>query len=185
MQQIWACWEHLLAWGRGSRETAEKGRPQRLCWGAWTSVMPPVDDGSGGAHSLVYLMGAPPESGNQRRHGQHCCAQPGPRQEGTPEPLRNSLCLSCRLVQLLSRVRLCNPTILHCLPEFAQTHVHCMDMAIGDAIQPSHPPSPPSPLSPPSFPASGSFLMSQIFASGGPSIAASASASVLLMNIQG
>ena len=36
-----------------------------------------------------------------------------------------------------------------------------------------------------SFPASGSFLMSQFFASGGQSIWASASASVLPMNIQG
>ena len=35
-----------------------------------------------------------------------------------------------------------------------------------------------------SFPASGSFLMSQFFASGGQSIGASASASVLPMNIQ-
>ena len=37
---------------------------------------------------------------------------------------------------------------------------------------------------PQSFPASGSFLMSQFFASGGQSIGASASASVLPMNIQ-
>ena len=37
----------------------------------------------------------------------------------------------------------------------------------------------------PSFPASGSFLMSQLFTSGGQSTAASASASVLPMNIQG
>ena len=36
-----------------------------------------------------------------------------------------------------------------------------------------------------SFPASGSFLMSQLFASGGQSIGASALASVLPMNIQG
>ena len=36
-----------------------------------------------------------------------------------------------------------------------------------------------------SFPASGSFLMSQLFASGGQSIGVSASASVLPMNIQG
>ena len=35
-----------------------------------------------------------------------------------------------------------------------------------------------------SFPASGSFLMSQLFASGGQNIAASASASILPMNIQ-
>ena len=38
---------------------------------------------------------------------------------------------------------------------------------------------------PQSFPASGSFPMSQLFASGGQSIGASASASVLPMNIQG
>ena len=31
--------------------------------------------------------------------------------------------------------------VLHCLPEFAQTHVHSVD----DAIQPSHPLSPHSP----------------------------------------
>ena len=36
-----------------------------------------------------------------------------------------------------------------------------------------------------SFPASGSFLISWLFSSGGQSIGASASASVLLMNIQG
>ena len=44
----------------------------------------------------------------------------------------------------------CNPRdcsspgfpVLHCLPEFAQTHVHW----VGDAIQPSHPLSSPSPL---------------------------------------
>ena len=38
---------------------------------------------------------------------------------------------------------------------------------------------------PQSFPASGSFPMSQLFASGGQSIDVSVSASVLLMNIQG
>ena len=38
---------------------------------------------------------------------------------------------------------------------------------------------------PQSFPASGSFLMSQLFASGGQSIEASASASLLPMNFQG
>ena len=31
--------------------------------------------------------------------------------------------------------------VLHYLPEFAQTHAHCVD----DAIQPFHPLSPPSP----------------------------------------
>ena len=64
----------------------------------------------------------------------------------------------------------------HQLLELAQTHVH----RVGDAIQPSHPLS--SCLQ--SFPASGSFLRSQFFASGGQSIGVSASASVLPMNIQ-
>ena len=36
-----------------------------------------------------------------------------------------------------------------------------------------------------SFPASGSFLMSQFFASGGQNIGASASASIIPMNVQG
>ena len=50
-------------------------------------------------------------------------------------------------------------------------------------IQPSHPlpsPSPPASI----FPASGSFLMIQLFISGGQSIGASASAPVLSVNIQ-
>ena len=46
------------------------------------------------------------------------------------------------VVQPLSRVQLCDPMdcsmpgfpVLHCLWEFAQTHVHW----VGDAIQPSH-----------------------------------------------
>ena len=66
--------------------------------------------------------------------------------------------------------------VLHYLPEFAQVHVHCT----GDAIQPSHPL-----LSPPAFLVSGSFPVSCLFASGGQSTGASASASVLPMNIQG
>ena len=65
----------------------------------------------------------------------------------------------------------------HQLPEFTQTHVHW----VSDAIQPSCPLSSPfSYLQ--SFPASGSFPMSQFFASGGRSIRALAS--VLPMNIQ-
>ena len=68
--------------------------------------------------------------------------------------------------------------VLHYLLEFAQTHVHW----VSDAIQPS--------LSvtlfsscPQSSVATGSFPVSQLFTSGGQSIGASAS--VLLMNIQG
>ena len=89
--------------------------------------------------------------------------------------------------QLLSRVWLCDPMgcntlgfpVLHYLLEFAQMHVHW----VGDAIQPPHP---LSPLLPPSiFPAWGFFSVSWLFASGGLSIRASASASVLPVNIQG
>ena len=61
----------------------------------------------------------------------------------------------------------------HQLPEFTQTHVHW-------AIQPSHPLS--SCLQ--SFPASETFQMSQLFASGGQCIRVSASASALPINIQ-
>ena len=71
--------------------------------------------------------------------------------------------------------------VLHYLPEFAQTHF----LWVGDAIHSSYSLSPASlpPLK--SFPASGSFPMSLLFASGGQSIEASASASILPMNIQG
>ena len=70
-------------------------------------------------------------------------------------------------------------TVHHQLPEFTQTRVHC----VGNAIQHSHPVIPFSSRLQ-SLPASGSFPMSQFFASGGQSIGASASASVLPMNIQ-
>ena len=66
----------------------------------------------------------------------------------------------------------------HQLLEFTQTRVHW----VGDAIQPSHPVVPFS-FCLQSFPASGSFPMSRLFASGGQSIRASAS--VLPVNIQG
>ena len=68
----------------------------------------------------------------------------------------------------------------HQLPALNQTHVH----RVGDAIQPSHPLLSPSPPTLQSFPASGSFLMSQFFALGIQSIGTTASASVLPMNIQ-
>ena len=64
------------------------------------------------------------------------------------------------------------------LPEFTQTHVHW----VSDAIQPSHPVIPFSSC-PQSFPASGSFQMSQFSTSGGQSIGVSASKSVLPVNI--
>ena len=68
----------------------------------------------------------------------------------------------------------------HQLPELAQTHVH----QVSDAIQLSHPLSPPSSLAFSLSPASGSFQMSQFFASGGQSIGVSALASVLAVSIQ-
>ena len=75
----------------------------------------------------------------------------------------------------------CNPLgfpVLHYLPEFAQTHTHW----VRDSIQPSHPLLSPSP---PTFFLSRHQGKSQLFASGGPSIGASALASALPMNIQG
>ena len=90
-------------------------------------------------------------------------------------------------VQSLSHVRLCDPMnhstpglpVHHQLPEFTQTHVHW----VSDDTHPSHPLSSPSP---PAFnlPASGSFQMSQLFASGGQSIGVPASTSILPMNTQ-
>ena len=67
----------------------------------------------------------------------------------------------------------------HQLPELAQTHVH----QLSEAIQPSHSVIPFSSCLQ-SFPASGSFPMSQLFTSGGQSIGVSASTSVLPMNTQ-
>ena len=84
----------------------------------------------------------------------------------------------------MSRLTLCNPLgcripgfpVLHYLLEFAQTYVRW----VGDAIQPSHPVIPFSCFQ--CFPISGSFPVSQLFASGGQSIGASAL--VLSMNTQ-
>ena len=68
---------------------------------------------------------------------------------------------------------------VHYLLEFAQTHVRW----VSDAIRPSHP-LPPFSSCPQSFPASGSFPVSQLFASCGQNIGASTSVSVLPVNIQ-
>ena len=62
--------------------------------------------------------------------------------------------------------------------ELAQTHVHWVGDAISSSVIPFS-------SCPQSFPASGSFLMSQFFTAGGQSIGASASASIPPMNIQG
>ena len=94
---------------------------------------------------------------------------------------------SSRLEGCKSCLTLCDPMdcntpgfpVLYSLWKFAQTHVHW----IRDAIQPSHS------LSSPSTPAYNlsqhqGLTMRQFFASGGQSIRASTSASVLPMNIQ-
>ena len=81
---------------------------------------------------------------------------------------------------------LCNPMnhsmpgfpVQHQLPELTQTHVHWMVMPSNHLSLCS------SLLLLQSFPASGSFQMSQFFVSGGQNIGDSASASVLPMNIQ-
>ena len=69
--------------------------------------------------------------------------------------------------------------VLHHLPELAQTHVHWVSDAINHLALCS-----PFSSCLQSFPASWSFLMSQLFASSGQNIGTSASASVLPMNIQ-
>ena len=71
--------------------------------------------------------------------------------------------------------------VLHCLPEFSQTHVHHESWChptISSSVTPFSSCSQ-------SFPASGSFPVSQLLTSSGQSSRASISASVLPMNIQG
>ena len=89
-------------------------------------------------------------------------------------------------VQLLSHVWLfatpwtvaCQASLSNINSQSLLTHVHW----VSDAIQ--HSSVIPFSSCLQSFPASGSFQMSQFFASGGQSIGASASASVLPINIQ-
>ena len=94
----------------------------------------------------------------------------------------NVLCC-CSVMQLCPT--LCNPVncstpglpVPHHLPKFAQVHVHC----INDAVQLSHPLTPSSP----SVPASRTFPTSHLFGLDDQNTGASASASVLPVNIQG
>ena len=92
-------------------------------------------------------------------------------------------------VQLLSRVWLCNPMdcsmpglpVHYQLLEFTQTQCPLSQWChptISSSVVPFS-------SCPQSFRASGSFQMSQLFASGGQSIGVSASTSVLPMNTQG
>ena len=68
--------------------------------------------------------------------------------------------------------------VLHCLPEFAQTHVHWVD----DVIQPSYPSSPPYHPALNLSQHHGPLPVSQLFASDGQSFGTSTS--VFPMNIQ-
>ena len=99
-------------------------------------------------------------------------------------------CLPCILFSLVTQLcqMLCDPMdcstpgfpVYYRLLELTQTDAH----QVSDAIQPSLPLSAPSP---PAFSLSqyqSLFPVSQFFSSGGQSIGASASASVLPMNIQ-
>ena len=75
--------------------------------------------------------------------------------------------------------------VIHYLPitifHFAQTHVHW----VSEVIQPSHPLLSPSPLAVNLFQLQELFQWVFLFTSGGESIGASASTSVLPVNIQG
>ena len=97
--------------------------------------------------------------------------------------VEKSIC-RCLVVELC--LTLCNPMdcstpglpVLYYLPELAQTHVHWCHVTFLSSASPFS-----SRLQ--SFPASGSFPVSQLFTSGGQRIGASASALMLPMNIQG
>ena len=93
----------------------------------------------------------------------------------------------CSVTQ--SCLTLCDPMdcsmpvfpVVHHLLELAQTHVHW----VSDAIQPSHSLLVPSPPAVNLSQDKGLFPVSWLFSSGGQTIGASASASVLPKNIQG
>ena len=70
--------------------------------------------------------------------------------------------------------------VIHAARHPSQSLLKIMSLVCG-AIQSSHPLPPPFSSFPQSFPASGSFPVSQIFALGGQNIGASASAPVLPM----
>ena len=102
----------------------------------------------------------------------------------SPDPLM--LNFSGLLLFIQPCLTLCNPrdcsmpglSVLHCLPEFAQIHVHW----VSDAIQPSRRLPPLSSLA--AFNVSQHQCLFHVFASVGQSIGASASTSVFPMNIQ-
>ena len=92
------------------------------------------------------------------------------------QPVTSCLCCCCAVTKscltLWDRMDCSMPAfpVLHYLPGFAQIHGHW----VSDAL-----------LLPSVFPSNSYFPMSWLFASGGQSIRASSSATVLPMNIQG
>ena len=102
--------------------------------------------------------------------------------------LTKNMCYNGGFEAVVIQSSLCDPMdcsmpsflVLHHLLEFAQTHIHESVMLSNHLIL-CHFFSSWLQF----FPASGSFPVSQLFTSGGQSIRASASASVLPMNIQG
>ena len=122
-------------------------------------------------------------SWGQRRTGVECnsCRVRGQESKVSYRPSELFLSFSCSVMSDSFRPLNCStpglPVLslcssLHHLPEFAQTDVHW----VSNAIQPSHP-LPFNLSCPQSFPASGSFPVSHLFASGGWSIGALALAS--------
>ena len=91
----------------------------------------------------------------------------------------SSVIQSCPTLSVTMDCSMSGFPVHHQLPELTQSYVHW----VSDAIQPAHPVIPFSSCLQ-SFLASGSFPVSQFFASGGQSVGVSASASVLPMNIQ-
>ena len=112
------------------------------------------------------IIGLPQDLGNQRLSQQRtsCLHQDPEERSRVPQVV----------VQLITCTWLCKPMdcsmpdipALHYILEFAKTHVHW----VSDAIQPSHSLSPPSLPALSLSPASVSFPMSWLFASGGQSI---------------
>ena len=95
--------------------------------------------------------------------------------------LKETCCLVTKWCLILRDPMNCSTSnfpVLHCLPGFAQTHVHW----VVDTIQPSHPLLPSFPMAFNLFQHQG--LFQWVFASCGQSIGASASELVLPMNVQ-
>ena len=172
-------------------QSSDSSRPHGL-YSPWNSL-----GQNTGVGSLFLLQGIFPTQGLNPGllHCRQVLCQLSPRgsplQKSTQSSnLKGNIILSVQFSSVAqSCPTLCDPTdgstlglpVHHQLLEFPQIHVH----RVGDAIQLSHPSSVvPFSSRVQSFPDSESFPISQPFTSGGQSIGESASASVLLMNIQ-